>query len=242
MKSDSHSSGHSEDVDSQRCSLESISQGMPVAAIPYFVAGLKFVQSGCYVNTARIDPSELVVDPAGRLRIADGRHPLAIGVMMGVVPESSLFTPVMNTATPTNIHRILIAPMSQEFRCDTSAWGLLFKFPQPVIMGPTSELGFNFSTYGEGRGPQSFQTAQAASSANATIPQKKKSSITFSTLCLFMTDVPVSSPRDSVKTYGPGTVYLSSNVQFVIVLSAPGFVLASGSEKAVAKKRGSKSG
>jgi hypothetical protein len=115
-------------------------------------AGLLFVSSDIYVNTARANPNLLIVDSA-RLKWKSTRKP-AVGVMIGLVTECALITSSVMTGPRQNMyqtHRITIAPAPQEIRRDMSAWGQLFGFS--TIKGPASELGIGFSTYGEGKAP-----------------------------------------------------------------------------------------
>jgi len=109
-----------------------------------------FTKSGSYVNTARIDPTLLRVDNS-RLRIADSRS-LAVCIMTGTVTESFLLASAEAGPrhSPYAIHKVTIAPLQQDFRRDTSTWGLLFDFH--VITGLISPAGFGFATRGEGKG------------------------------------------------------------------------------------------
>jgi hypothetical protein len=51
---------------------------------------------------------------------------------------------------PYPIHKVIIAPVEQDWRRDASVWGMLFNFR--VIVGMYSEHGFGFATCGEGKG------------------------------------------------------------------------------------------
>jgi hypothetical protein len=52
--------------------------------------------------------------------------------------------------SPYSIHKVMIAPLEQDWRRDVSVWGMLFDFH--VISGMMSESGFGFATRGEGKG------------------------------------------------------------------------------------------
>ncbi|KAH9953321.1 hypothetical protein BGW80DRAFT_1259375 [Lactifluus volemus] len=104
------------------------------------------------------------------LRIAETKS-MALCVMTGTVTESYLMSSL--EAGPPNspyaIHKVTIAPFEQDFRRDTSTWGLLFGFV--VICGSISPAGFGFTTRGEGKG-DSWRPSSASSS-----PVKGKSSV-----------------------------------------------------------------
>ncbi|GLB38109.1 hypothetical protein LshimejAT787_0411600 [Lyophyllum shimeji] len=142
------------DTASARVSVQKMIEAMP-QALDSLGAGLTFVRSGVYVNTARIDPAALVVD-AGRIKVADLRLP-AVLVMIGIVMDCSLFSPVIagSQMSQNETHRICIAPGLQEMQRDTSVWGLLLGFPDNLITGPTSPLGFHFTTFFKGKAPAS---------------------------------------------------------------------------------------
>ncbi|KAH9959883.1 hypothetical protein BGW80DRAFT_1256361 [Lactifluus volemus] len=111
---------------------------------------LQFVQSGPYVNTARVDPSVLCV-VGNRLCVAETKS-MALCVMTGTVTESFLIDSV-ETGPPNSpyvVHKVTIVPFEQDLRCDTATWGLLFDFN--VIYGTISPSGFGFTTRGEGKG------------------------------------------------------------------------------------------
>lgn len=109
-----------------------------------------FTKSGSYVNTARIDPGILGVDN-NRLRVADTKG-LARCIMTGTVTESYLIASAESGPrySPYAVHKVTIAPFEQDFRRDTSVWGLMFDFH--VIAGMISPAGFSFTTRGEGKG------------------------------------------------------------------------------------------
>jgi hypothetical protein len=115
-----------------------------------FLAALRFVKSDFYVNTARIDPTDLYVENS-RLRVQEKKN-LAIGIMTGTVTESFLIASAQ--AGPRGltypIHKVTIAPLEQDFRRDVSVWGMLFNFH--TAMGSISPYGFSFATRGEGKG------------------------------------------------------------------------------------------
>ena len=115
-----------------------------------FLCALRFVKSGFYVNTARVNPADLYVDNS-RLRVQKNKS-LAIGIMTGTVTESFLVASA--EAGPRNspyyIHKITIAPLEQDFRRDMSVWGMMFNFHTAV--GSISPFGFSFATHGEGHG------------------------------------------------------------------------------------------
>lgn len=115
-----------------------------------FVRALLFVRSGQFVNTARVDPTQLVVENS-RLRIQDKKS-LAICIMTGTLTESFVVESCDAGPhhAPYRIHKVTIAPLEQDWRRDVSVWGLLFNFH--VIAGMLSESGFGFATRGEGKG------------------------------------------------------------------------------------------
>jgi hypothetical protein len=99
------------------------------------------------VNLARVDPKHLYVDER-RIKNVDGKK-LSVGVMTGTVTESFLFTPVEGGpgSGPWTLHKITIAPFTQDIRRETSLWGLLLGFD--LIRGLTGPYGFSFTTQGE---------------------------------------------------------------------------------------------
>lgn len=115
-----------------------------------FLRALLFVQSGRYVNTARIDPALLVVENS-RLRVRD-KNTMAICIMSGTLTESFVIdsSEAGPRHAPYPIHKVTIAPLEQDWRRDVSVWGMLFNFH--VIAGMLSDLGFGFATRGEGKG------------------------------------------------------------------------------------------
>lgn len=115
-----------------------------------FLKALLFVQSGQYVNTARVDPALLVVENS-RLRVRDKKS-LAICIMSGTLTESFIVESCEAGPrhTPYAIHKVTIAPLEQDWRRDVSVWGMLFN--SGVFGGMYSELGFGFATRGEGKG------------------------------------------------------------------------------------------
>lgn len=72
--------------------------------------------------------------------------------MTGTVTESFLVASAEAGPrhSPYAIHKLSIAPFEQDFRRDTSTWGLLFDFH--VITGMISPAGFGFASRGEGKG------------------------------------------------------------------------------------------
>jgi hypothetical protein len=112
-----------------------------------------------------VDPKHLYADNH-RLKNADGKT-LTIGIMTGTTTESFLLSPCEGGPrhSPWNMHKITIAPFTQEMRRDTSLWGLVLDFH--IIAGLTTSLGFTFSTRAEGRG-DSQNTC--ASFQNLTLP------------------------------------------------------------------------
>lgn len=74
---------------------------------------------------------------------------LAISIMTGVVSESFLVTSGMGgqCANLWMLHKITIAPFTQDMRQDNSLWGHLLNFH--VIPKLSHELGFSFTTHGE---------------------------------------------------------------------------------------------
>ncbi|KAH9953506.1 hypothetical protein BGW80DRAFT_1259288 [Lactifluus volemus] len=156
-------------LDSLRTPFAAKCNGLGPETVKTVVKALRFVKSGSYVNTARVDPSMLCV-VSNRLRIAETKS-MALCVMTGTVTESYLMSSL--EAGPPNspyaIHKVTIAPFEQDFRRDTSTWGLLFGFV--VICGSISPAGFGFTTRGEGKG-DSWRPSSASSS-----PVKGKSSV-----------------------------------------------------------------
>ena len=110
---------------------------------------LLFVKSSQYVNTARIDPSLLVVESSW-LRVHDKKS-LAICIMMGTVMESFVVDSCEAGPchSPYPIHKVTISPLEQDWHRDASVWRLLFEFC--TIVGMYLELGFGFATHGEGK-------------------------------------------------------------------------------------------
>ena len=70
--------------------------------------------------------------------------------MLGVVTESFLVNVGSggSSQSPYNVHKITIAPFTQEMRRDTSLWGQLFNFS--VVSGTVSAIGISFLTRKEG--------------------------------------------------------------------------------------------
>ncbi|KAH9970051.1 hypothetical protein BGW80DRAFT_1254219 [Lactifluus volemus] len=143
--------------------------GMGPEVVKTVIRALRFVQSGPYVNTARVDPSVLCV-VGNRLRVAETKS-MALCVMTGTVTESFLIDSV-ETGPPNSpyaVHKVTIAPFEQDFRRDTATWGSLFDFN--VIYGTISPSGFGFTTRGEGKG-DNWRSSSASSS-----PVKGKTSV-----------------------------------------------------------------
>ncbi|RDB19703.1 hypothetical protein Hypma_013177 [Hypsizygus marmoreus] len=134
-----------------RVTVSNMVKGMRKDEIKNLLHGILFVQSGFFVNTARIDPSLLIVDNR-RIKIAATKAP-AVGIMMGLVTECCLRSSAIAGGNQSQyaVHRLTIAPAPQEMRRDYSVWGLLFGFSE--IPGPTTDSGFSFSTFGEGKFP-----------------------------------------------------------------------------------------
>jgi hypothetical protein len=132
--------------------LHHIALGYPVLTVRLIrtiLDALQFVKSKSYVNTARVDPALLRV-VSGRLRVVD-TNAIALCLMVGTVTESFLIKPCIPGRYSTSpVHKITIAPFEQEFRRDTSLWGLLFDFH--VISGTISTEGFGFASRREGKG------------------------------------------------------------------------------------------
>ena len=99
------------------------------------------------MNTARVDPALLVVENS-RLRVRE-KNMLAICIMTGTLTESFIIDSCI-TGPRNPIHKVMIAPLEQEWRRDASVWGMLFNFN--TIVGMLSESGFGFATRGEGKG------------------------------------------------------------------------------------------
>ncbi|KAF8068804.1 hypothetical protein FPV67DRAFT_1668867 [Lyophyllum atratum] len=139
------------DLSSMRFQVKEMMAYIP-QAIPSLAAGLTFVRYGNFVNMARISPSALVYE-SNRIKMADTRQ-AAVGIMLGVVTDCSLFTAATtgSISSQIEVHRITIAPAPQEMRRDTSIWGALLDFPDGVITGPSSPLGFSFTTFPKGKG------------------------------------------------------------------------------------------
>ena len=114
------------------------------------MCAIHFVKSGFYVNTARIDPTDLYVENS-HLCINEKKL-LATCIMTGTVTESFLVATAQAGPrnSPYSIHKVTIAPLEQDFRCDISIWGILFKFHSAA--GSISPYGFSFATCGEGKG------------------------------------------------------------------------------------------
>jgi hypothetical protein len=116
-------------------------------AHPYLrslLRGLRFVQTGFFVNTSCIRPNLLVVE-GSYMKIAATKQ-IAVGIMLGVVSDCFIVDEAVvgSLRSPYFIHRITIAPFIQEMRRDSSTWGMLFGFEE--IPGPMDAGGFSFST------------------------------------------------------------------------------------------------
>jgi len=119
-------------------------------SVRIILKALLFTNSGSYVNTARIDPAFLRVEN-NRLRVVESKS-LALCIMTGTVTESFLVASAEAGPrhSPYAIHKLTVAPFQQEFRRDTSAWGVLFDFH--LISGMICPAGFSFTSRGEGKG------------------------------------------------------------------------------------------
>jgi hypothetical protein len=106
--------------------------------------GLRFVKSGCFVNTSRVDPN-LLKNDGQRLKVAGTSH-MAVGIMLGVATECFLVETGTggSPSNPYPVHTISIVPFTQEFRRDTSLWGKLLGFS--VASASVSGMGLSFST------------------------------------------------------------------------------------------------
>lgn len=141
---------HQEEIQCVDSSLLSICPVALSLVCRGIIRALAFTKNGYYVNTARVNPSDLFVEN-NRLRVRDPRN-LAVGIMTGTATESYLVdtTQAGPRNNPYAIHKLTLAPFQQEWRRDVSLWGLLFKFY--IISGSVSEHGFSFTTRGEGKG------------------------------------------------------------------------------------------
>ena len=108
------------------------------------IRGLTFKRSGFFVNTARIDPDVVTVDPSRRLKIAASSHN-AVGIMIGVVTECYL---VEEGTLPYPVHKVTIVPFAQDMRHDTALWGQVFGFRS--ITASISPDGMSFLTRKQG--------------------------------------------------------------------------------------------
>jgi hypothetical protein len=72
---------------------------------------------------------------------------LAVGIMLGVVSACFILDDAIvgSQSSPYSVHKITIAPFTQEMRRDSSVWGLAFGFERSVP-GPMGAGGFSFST------------------------------------------------------------------------------------------------
>jgi hypothetical protein len=105
---------------------------------------LAFSHSGQYLNTARVDPKQVYAEDS-QLKIVSTRQ-LAIHVMTGYLAKSFLVTPgaAGPSLNPWTVHKVTIAPFTQDMRRDTSFWGMLLDFH--VIASTSGPLGFTFTT------------------------------------------------------------------------------------------------
>ncbi|KAF8076943.1 hypothetical protein FPV67DRAFT_1665179 [Lyophyllum atratum] len=152
------SAGQHTDMTTFRVPVIDMMRAIP-QAIGSLAAGLTFVQSNTFINTARVDPRALAFE-GGRIKLAgSGRN--ATCVMIGMVTESMLFHTAYSGSQSSQfeVHRITIGPAPQEMRRDTSLWGQLLEFPQDVIVGPAGPLGFSFTTFPKTNGARSTSTA-----------------------------------------------------------------------------------
>jgi hypothetical protein len=85
---------------------------------------LKFVKSGQYMNLAWADPKDLYVKEH-HIKNLNWKK-LSVSMMTGTITESFLFTPVEGGLDydPWILHRITIAPFTQDIRQETSLWCL----------------------------------------------------------------------------------------------------------------------
>ena len=109
-----------------------------------------FTQSGVYVNTSHVDPAQLYIN--NQCLYLSDKKCLAVGIMTGTVTESFLVDSAEagHHTSLFQVHKVTIAPFKQDWRCDASLWGLLFKFS--IVSGASLQQGFSFSTCGKGKG------------------------------------------------------------------------------------------
>jgi hypothetical protein len=108
------------------------------------VRALLFTKSGFFVNPARASPDDFVAE-AGRLKVKDPSS-MAVCIMTGIVTECALIGEGY-TGGPENVktvHKVSLAPFRQEFRRDTTLWGLILGF-ESVSCGISAE-GLSFTT------------------------------------------------------------------------------------------------
>jgi hypothetical protein len=105
---------------------------------------LVFSHSGQYLNTAHVDPKQVYAED-GQLKIMSTWQ-LTIHVMTGYLAESFLVMPgaAGPSLNPWTVHKVMIAPFTQDMRQDTSFCGMLLDFH--IIASTSSLLGFTFTT------------------------------------------------------------------------------------------------
>jgi hypothetical protein len=178
---------------------------------------LAFSHSGQYLNTARIDPKQVYAEE-GRLKIVSTRQ-LAIHVMTGYVAESFLVTP--GTAGPSlnpwTVHKITIAPFTQDMRRDTSFWGMLLDFH--VISSSSGPLGFTFTTRPEDPNGETrkgwihilYFTSSDVSIAVTSTPKRLSSNVRMVSSALVS--------RDADDVYGSSRAYEDRSPYILLITS-----------------------
>jgi hypothetical protein len=108
------------------------------------VRALLFTRSGFFVNPARLSPDEFV-EEGGRLKLREPSS-TAVCLMTGVITECSVIAESLAGA-PDNakaVHKVCIAPFRQDFRRDTTLWGVVLNFYS--MSGAVSAEGIAFTT------------------------------------------------------------------------------------------------
>jgi hypothetical protein len=107
------------------------------------VRALLFTKSGFFVNPARASPDEFIAD-AGRLKVKEPSS-IAVCIMTGIVTECAIISEG-STGGPDNakiVHKVSLAPFRQEFRRDTTLWGLKLGFDSVSCAVSAEGLSFN---------------------------------------------------------------------------------------------------
>ncbi|KAF8882600.1 hypothetical protein BD779DRAFT_1674939 [Infundibulicybe gibba] len=134
--------------------LAFIRQAVSKRTLDLILMGMLFVNNGCYVNTARIEPNKLAVATATnaadsiklQLTLSARTNENAVGIMIGMVTECFLveeYTSISNEK-PFSFHKITISPFAQEYRRDVALWGQMLNFR--TIVGSVSAQGLSFTT------------------------------------------------------------------------------------------------